>query len=206
MTTIQSIDDLDSLRAFYGQPGEPAIKKQLPQLDQHCRNFIALSPFLVIASAAAGGAVDASPRGDAPGFVAVLDDQTLLIPDRTGNNRVDTLSNVVTNPNIGLLFFVPGMNETLRVNGRARLITDAALLEPLSAGGKPPRAGLLVTVDEAFLQCAKALIRSDLWNADKQIERQTFPSLGKIIADQIGGIDPEATDRRIEEGNRTRLY
>lgn len=205
MMTV-TIGDLCTLRELYGEPAERAVKKQLPALDRHCRAFIALSPFVVVASSGADGTVDASPKGDMPGFVAVLDEHTLLIPDRPGNNRVDTLSNIVGNPRVGLLFMVPGMNETLRVNGAARITTDAALLAPLAVNGKPPRSGLLVTVEEAYLHCAKALIRSDLWNPEKQIDRSSFPSMGRILGDQIGGFDTADYDRTLDERLRASLY
>jgi len=181
-------------------------KKQLNRLDKHCRAFIARSPFLVIASADASGRCDASPKGDAPGFVKVLDDETLLIPDRLGNNRVDTIGNLLAQPGVGLIFFVPGLNETLRVNGRARITTEPALLEPLAVNSKVPRSGILVSTDEVYFHCGKALIRSDLWNPEKQLVRSDFPSLGRILADQIGGISAEESDRLTAESYRTRLY
>jgi PPOX class probable FMN-dependent enzyme len=204
--TAETIQNKTVLRARYGAPSERSVKKQLARLDRHCRNFIALSPFLVIATAGDDGLADASPRGDAPGFVAVLDDTTLLIPDRLGNNRVDSLGNLVENPAIGLLFFVPGINETLRVNGRARITTDAALLAPLAAQGKAPRSGIIVEIKEAYLQCAKALIRSKLWDPASRIERGAFPSLGKILVDQIGEGEVAASEKSIEEAYRTKLY
>lgn len=204
--TDSMIDNPNDLRALYGEPGERAVKKQLPRLDEHCRNFIAISPFCVIGSSGADGTADCSPKGDAPGFVKVLDDNTLIVPDRIGNNRVDTLSNVVENPNVALLFFVPGMNETLRVNGRAEITTDPALLEPLAVKGRAPKSGLLVTVVDAYLHCAKALIRSDLWNAETQIDRANFPSMGRMMADQIDGLDVADAEKYTEESIRTRLY
>jgi PPOX class probable FMN-dependent enzyme len=194
------------LRAQYGTPSELAVKKQLAKLDAHCRNFIALSPFLVVATVGADGLADASPRGDAPGFVAVLDDTTLLIPDRPGNNRIDSLGNVMDNPGIGLIFFVPGINETLRVNGHARITTDEGLLAPLAVQGKAPRSGLIVEIKEAYLHCGKALIRSKLWDPASRIERSRFPSLGKIIADQVDGTDAAGAERLIEVAYRDRLY
>jgi PPOX class probable FMN-dependent enzyme len=194
------------LRERYGAPSERSLQKELTKLDAHCRHFIALSPFLVIATAGADGLGDCSPRGDAPGFVAVLDDATILIPDRLGNNRTDSLRNVIDSPGIGLLFLLPGVNETLRINGMARITTDAALLAPLAAQGKAPRSGLLVEVKEAYLQCGKALIRSRLWDPATQIERTRFPSLGKILADQIGLSDVAASEPMTEEGYRMRLY
>jgi len=194
------------LHAVYGAPSELVQRKVLPALDKHCRAFIAASPFLVISSANAEGAADVSPRGDAPGFVAVLDERRLLIPDRPGNRRIDTLSNVQENPNVGLLFLVPGMNETLRVNGTAEITFDQALLAPLAVQGKAPISGLLVTLREAFLHCAKALIRSRLWDPAAQIDRKSFPTLGRMVADQIEGLDAEETEARIQESYRKRLY
>jgi PPOX class probable FMN-dependent enzyme len=195
-----------ALRAHYGEPSERARKKQLPALDRHARAFIALSPFLVIASADKAGRADATPRGDAPGFVAVLDDRTVLIPDRPGNRRTDTLLNLVENPHLGLLFLVPGIAETLRVNGRARILRDPALLGPLAVDGKAPLAGLLVAVEEVYFHCGKALIRSDLWNPGRQLPRARFPSLGRILAEQVPGMSVEESDRSIETSYRTRLY
>lgn len=195
-----------AVRAHYGEPSDRAKAKQLSQLDQHARTFIGLSPFLVIASSDAQGRGDATPRGDAPGFVMVLDDTTLLIPDRPGNRRVDTMLNVSENPGVGLLFLVPGVNETLRVNGLARMTADPELLKPLAAQGKEPVAGLFVQVEEVYFHCGKALIRSRLWNPDTRVERSCFPSLGRILADQIAGTVLAESERSIEEGYRTKLY
>ena len=203
---MDTIEQVEQLRESYGSPGERALKKQLSRLDKHCRDFIARSPFLVIASADPSGRCDASPKGDAPGFVQVIDDTTLLIPDRLGNNRIDTLANLLARPGIGLIFFGPGINETLRVNGRACITTDPALLEPLAVDGKVPRSAILVTAEEIYFHCGKALIRSDLWNPDKQVRRSDFPSLGRILADQIGGISVEESERYTAESYKTRLY
>ena len=200
------IEDIAEIREIYGEPAERSVKKQLPRLEKHSRAFIALSPFLVMASADPSGRCDASPKGDAPGFVHVLDDETLLIPDRLGNNRVDTIGNLLERPGVGLIFFVPGLNETLRVNGRARVTTDPALLEPLAVNGKFPRSGILVAAEEIYFHCGKALIRSDLWNPEKQLRKSEFPSLGRILADQIGGISVEESELATAESYRTRLY
>ena len=203
---MDMIDDAEELRAAYGAPNERSLKKQLSRFDKHCRDFIARSPFVVIASADPSGRCDASPKGDAPGFVRVIDDTTLLIPDRLGNNRVDTLGNLLARPGIGLIFFVPGINETLRVNGSAKITTDPELLEPLAVNGKIPRSGILISAEEVYFHCGKALIRSDLWNPDKHVKRSDFPSLGRILADQIGGISIEESERFTVESYRTRLY
>ncbi|HEY2540407.1 MAG TPA: pyridoxamine 5'-phosphate oxidase family protein [Stellaceae bacterium] len=203
---MDTIENPQQLRKIYGEPMERAVKKQLTRLDRHCRNFIALSPFLVIASSDPAGRCDASPKGDMPGFVRVVDDTTLLIPDRLGNNRVDTLGNLLLRPGVGLIFFVPGVNETLRVNGRAQVTTDPSLLEPLAVNGKVPRSGILVAAEEIYFHCGKALIRSDLWNPKKHVARGSWPSLGRIIAEQVGGMDPDDAERQTAESYRTRLY
>ena len=141
-----------------------------------------------------------------PGSFRCSTDETLLIPDRLGNNRVDSMSNIVENPNVSLIFLVPGMNETLRVNGKATITTDDSLLESLSVNGKQPRTGLVVKVDEAFLHCAKALMRSKLWDPERHIDRKSFPSLGRILADQTGVQSPEVAEAAVEEAYRTKLY
>jgi PPOX class probable FMN-dependent enzyme len=203
---MDGITDAAALRDFYGEISGLSKQKELTRLDKHCRAFIALSPFLVLATSDDAGRLDASPRGDAPGFVLVLDDTTLLLPDRPGNNRVDSYNNIVANPGVATVFFVPGIEETLRVNGRARVTTDAALLAAAEAMGKVPRAGLLIDVEQAFFHCAKALKRSHLWDASRHVERSAFPSLGKIIADQTAQITAEEAEARIDDGYRNRLY
>ncbi|MFN4276152.1 MAG: pyridoxamine 5'-phosphate oxidase family protein [Ferrovibrio sp.] len=202
MTVLSSESDL---RDSYDQPSELVQKKILPRLDKHAKAFIALSPFVVLATHGPDGA-DASPRGDAPGFVRVEDDVTLLLPDRRGNNLIDSLRNVVASSDVGLLFFVPGINETLRVNGTARVITDPARLQPMIAQGKLPASALEISVREVYFHCGKAMIRSDLWNAEKHVPRSSFPTLGRVIADQVGGLDAEAADANLEESYKNRLY
>jgi len=196
----------EDLRAHFGQLNQLAEKKVLNHLDKFCRDFIALSPFLVLASSDGKGHADASPRGDAPGFVAVLDDKTLLIPDRRGNNRVDTFGNILASPGIGLVFLVPGINETLRVNGRAEISQDAELLTPLAMQNVVPIIGLKTHVEETFFHCGKALMRSKLWNPAAQVERNSFPTLGRIVAEQTAAIAVEEAEKVMEEGYRTRLY
>ena len=204
---MNGIADKNNLGQLYGEPSERAVLKQLDHLDKHCRAFIEISPFLVIGTMGSDGLGDVSPRGDAPGFVKVRDEKTIYLPDRLGNNRTDTLLNVIDNSGVGLLFLVPGMNETLRVNGNARITVDENILEGLSAQGKAPRSALEISVEEAYLQCAKALIRSKLWEEDYKIERKSFPSLGKIISDQIGrGDDENRAEKSIQEGYQTKLY
>ncbi|MBH0236968.1 pyridoxamine 5'-phosphate oxidase family protein [Methylobrevis albus] len=200
------ISDEASLRALYGQPGERSLKKQLDRLDVHCRNFIALSPFVVLSTTGGDGLPDITPRGDAPGFIAVLDDKTLLLPDRLGNNRLDNLANVFANPGVGLLFLVPGIDETLRVHGTAEIRDDAELLARCVADGKPPKTVLVVTVVEAYYQCAKALMRSHLWDPATRIDRASFPSLGQILKDQIAGNTLCETQEEMVERYRETLY
>lgn len=203
---MSGLSDHAALRAHMGAVSPMAARKVLPALDRHCRAFIALSPFLVLASSDAEGRVDASPRGDPPGFVQVLDDRTLLLPDRPGNNRVDSFGNILDAPGVGLIFFVPGIDETLRVNGTARLLTDAESLAGSSVAGKTPRTGLVITVDEAFFHCAKALRRARLWDPAAQVERSTFPSLGRILAEQTQAFSADDAERRIEDAYCTRMY
>ena len=203
---MDGISDPAALRQHYGTIHPLAVRKVLTRLDVHCRNFIALSPFCVLASSDGHGNVDASPRGDAPGFVAVLDDTTLMLPDRPGNNRVDSYGNIVTHPGVGLLFFVPGINETLRINGEARVVTEPTLLAPMEAQGKVPRTGLSITIREVFFHCAKALMRSHLWDPEAQVERKSFPTLGKIIADQTAAMPPREAEELVEDGYRNNLY
>ena len=182
----------DSLHAYYGEPNERAAKKQMDRLDKHCRHFISISPFFVLATSGPGG-TDASPRGDAPGFVSVVDDNTLIVPDRMGNNRVDSMSNILENPNVGLLFLVPGMSETLRINGKARVTVDEELLEPMSVRGKCPKSGLIVEVEEVFMHCAKALMRSKLWDPDARQERSALPPTRTILSNHTGVTQPPET-------------
>ncbi len=198
--------DLDSLRAHMGAVSDMAADKALPALDKHARHFLRLCPFLVLASADGQGQVDASPRGDPPGFVQVLDDRTLLIPDRPGNNRVDSFRNMLTSPAVGLIFFVPGIDETLRVTGTARLSTDADALAGAAVQGRTPKTGLVIAITAVMFHCAKALRRSRLWDPAAQIERSEFPTLGRIIADQIEGFEADVADARIEKAYRERMY
>ena len=206
-----AITNAEELRILIGMPIELAVRKAIPRLDRHCRAFIARSPFLTIGTASADGRADVSPRGDAPGFVQVLDAHTLFIPDRPGNNRMDTMLNILENPNVGLLFLVPGYEDLLRVNGRASVVRDAALLAPATVNGKTPRVGIRVAVDEAYLHCAKAVRRSKLWHEESRRDRRELPSLGKMILEQTAATPPSEevvsqVDALIEENYRTGLY
>ena len=201
-----TVKNYSELRDLYKPPAPRAAQKVLDHLDVHCRNFIALSPLCVLSSAGANGQPDASPRGDPPGFVQVLDEKTLLLPDRPGNNQVDSLQNIVQNPGVGLLFFVPGMNETLRVKGKAEIVRDEEVLEPMKMQRRKPLSGLRITVEEAFLHCGRALIRSRIWDPDVKIDRSEYPTYGEVLADQIAGADAKEIDESEEEANRERLY
>ena len=203
-----TLDDESSLRALYLPPMELALRKQLDRLDAHCRNFLAHSPFAVIGSTRPGRGTDVSPRGDAPGFARVLDDHTLAIPDRPGNNRLDTMSNIVADAEVGLLFFIPGIDETLRINGTARISREPALLAAAAVKGREPRVIIVVTVREAFLHCGKALKRSRLWQDDYRVERRSFPSLGRMIIEQTkpGNITVEQAESFIADNYVTGLY
>ncbi|MGM9426071.1 MSMEG_1061 family FMN-dependent PPOX-type flavoprotein [Hydrogenophaga sp. MI9] len=184
-----SITSLAALRALYDPVRERSAKKEIPQLDAHARRFIGLSPMLVIASGDATHGLDASPRGGAPGFVHVADAHTLLIPDAPGNNRLDTLENIVRGGEagapVGLLFLVPGVDETLRINGLAWLSDDAADRERCAEPGRVPKLAIRVGVRACYLHCAKALMRSKLWDASRQVERAALPSMAEMMRDQI---------------------
>lgn len=179
------VDSLEHLRRLYGEQGGRTRDKVLGALDAHCLAFIALSPFVLIATADGAGAADVSPRGDAPGFVAAWETE-LLIPDRPGNNRLDTLSNIIATGRVGLLFLIPGVDETLRVNGRAAIHDDADLAARFAVNGKTPRTVMRVEVEEAYLHCAKAFMRARLWSAEAQVERTVLPTMGEMLRDQIG--------------------
>jgi uncharacterized protein len=202
------VDDESSLRSLYLPPMELALRKQLDRLDAHCRNFLAHSPFAVIGSSRPGRGTDVSPRGDAPGFARVLDDHTIAIPDRPGNNRLDTMSNIVADAEVGLLFFIPGIDETLRINGTARISREPALLAAAAVNGREPRVIIVVAVREAFLHCGKALKRSRLWQDDYRVERRSFPSLGRMIIEQTkpGNITVEQAESFIADNYVTGLY
>ncbi len=205
------IESGGELRAKFGEVHPLAITKSRPVLDQYSRQFIAMSPFLVISTADAQGKADLSPRGDPPGFVHVVDDRTILVPDRPGNNRLDTMSNITANPNVGCLFFIPGFEDTLRLNGKARLTDDPELLKHCSVNGKAPKVGILITLDEVFMHCAKALKRSRLWGPEYRQDRGQLPSIARIILAQTceSGVDEKEAveaDRDVEGDYKTGLY
>jgi PPOX class probable FMN-dependent enzyme len=173
------------LVALYQAPTAGAVAKEIGLIDKYCRRFIELSPFLCIGSMGANGRGDVSPRGGEPGFVHVLDEKHLALPDRPGNNRLDTIRNFLHQPNVGLLFFVPGFDDMLRVNGTARVTTDATLMQRFYVNGRPPLSVIVITVEEAQLHCPKAVRRSGLWDPARYVERRSFPTLGEIMRDQL---------------------
>jgi uncharacterized protein len=185
----------EDLAALYPEPTPRVIAKARPQLDAHAKNFIAMSPFCVLATSGSDASVDASPRGGNPGFVHVEGPHLLLMPDRSGNNRIDSFRNIVEGSGLlQLIFFVPGIDETLRVGGRGSVTTEPALLAAMREFGKPPRAVLRIEVQEAYFHCGKALMRSRLWSADNRVERAVFPSIAEVIHDQTSLGEPEPQD------------
>ena len=180
------IDSVQALRSLYDAPVERAVKKQIACLDRHCRQFIELSPFVVLSSGDAQRGLDASPRGGRPGFVKVRDEHTLLIPDASGNNRLDTLENIIANGQIGLLFMIPGIDETLRVNGVAQLSTDAADIDLCVDERRAPKLVIKLEVTQAYIHCAKAFMRSKLWRPESQVDRSVLATMRQIINDQSG--------------------
>lgn len=181
-----NVTSVDALRELYAAPGERAVRKQLSSLDPHCRRFIELSPFLVLATAGEAGGMDASPRGGAPGFVKIHDERTLLIPDAPGNNRLDSLENILATGRVGLLFLIPGVDETLRVNGSAVLSRAESDIDRCKDERRTPKVVIRVSVQEAYLHCAKAFMRSRLWSAESLMDRARLPSLGQMLKDQTG--------------------
>jgi uncharacterized protein len=202
------VTDLNDLRALLGTPSEIALKKQIATLDGHCRAMIAHAPFVLLATAGADGRCDVSPKGDPAGFVRVLDDTHLVIPDRPGNKRLDGMGNILANPHVGLLFLVPARGETLRVNGRACITRDADLLATLAVEGKVPSLAIGVEVEEVFLHCAKAFKRSGLWEPARWPDLSGLVPSAKMFHDQvpIPGMSVEDFGRRLETGYRTGLY
>lgn len=200
---IHTIDELETL---FDPPGEAAIKKEVDRLVPVYQRMIEASPFYVMATQGAGG-LDSSPRGDPAGFVAVLDDRHLALPERRGNNRVDSLRNLVEDPRIGLLFLVPGKNETLRVNGRARITTDPALMERTAMRGKPPQCVIVVEIEAVYFQCARAMLRARLWDPASQALAEQTPSAGEMLAGMPEStIDGAAYDEELDERQQRTLY
>lgn len=203
MTLIKTIEDLEAL---YGQPGEASLVKEADRITPQYRRFIEASPFVALATSGPEG-LDCSPRGDRAGFLHIHDDRTLMLPDRRGNNRIDSLRNVIRDPRVALLFLIPGSGSTLRVNGCAQISADPALLDSFAVDGKPPRSVLVMTVETVFFQCSRAIVRSDLWNPEKHVDPKTLPTPGQVLAamseDRVGG---DAYDRDWPERARKSLW
>lgn len=200
------IDTVEQLRALYGEPVPRSLTKELDHISAHYQQFIEKAPFVVVATAGPEG-LDCSPRGDPAGFVRVVDKHTVLIPDRRGNNRLDTLQNIVRDPRISLLFLIPGVGETMRINGHARLTTDPELLESFNVQGKTPRSVIVITVHRMYFQCQKALVRSKLWEVESWIERRELPTAGEMsqsMSDE--DFNGAAYDRDSPERLRKTLY
>jgi uncharacterized protein len=204
----ECITSQEELRNMLGDPSIRGQNKVISTIDEHCREFIGKSPFLVLATSDANGNCDSSPRGDAPGFVYVLDDRHLIIPDRPGNKRVDSMFNIMENPKVGLLFLIPGMSETLRINGEATIIRDADILEKMAVNGKAPQLGIVVKVEQCFMHCGKAFKRSGLWEPEKWGAKEDLPNAAKILADHVNlpGMTKEVVEEALLDGYKNKLY
>lgn len=200
------VTDLEALEHLYGQPGLASIAKEVDHIHPHYRAFIEAAPFATLATSGQDG-LDASPRGDGPGFITIEDEKTLLLPDRRGNNRIDGLRNILFDPRVALLFLIPGIGETLRVNGRGSISVDPALLERFAIDGRKPRSVLIIKVNTVFFQCSRAVLRADLWNPEKRLPRTALPSTGTILADlSRKAIDAETYDRELPVRVEGSLY
>ena len=206
LDTQYVISDIATLERLYGLPAGAAVEKEVNYVHPHYRRMIEASPFVVLATSGSQG-LDASPRGDPAGFVFVEDEKTLLIPDRRGNNRADSLRNIIEDPRVALLFLIPGVGETLRVNGRALICTSPALLERFAMDGRLPRSVIVIQVETVFFQCSRAIWRSKLWDPERHIDRSSLPSLGTIVGDISGSrIDPASYDAGLYERLKASLY
>ncbi|HKT44555.1 MAG TPA: pyridoxamine 5'-phosphate oxidase family protein [Gaiellaceae bacterium] len=197
------------LRAVIGEPAPLVVGKIAPELNELTRQFVERSPFVCVATARPDGGLDVSPRGDPAGFVRILDERTLLIPERPGNKLADTLTNLLVDPRIALLFLIPGAGDTFRVNGTASVVDDEELLAPCEVDGRIPKLGILVAVEEAYTQCPKALVRSDLWNPDKHVDRSELPTSGEIlkrVSDPELDVDEYERARAARYARREGLY
>jgi len=203
---MAKIETIEQLRKIYKPAVGRAAEKVLYGLEKYSRQFIELSPFLVISSMGTDGVADISPRGEKPGFVKILDDKTVAIPDRPGNNRIDTFTNILSNPAVGLIFLIPGMNEVLRLQGDAEIRDDEDLMARFEVNGKLPRAVVVVKLREVYLHCAKAIMRSELWEDSNKIDRTIKPSMGQMLKEQIGSPGPAETQEEMVARHYTQLY
>lgn len=204
----QVVESEEALREILGHASEGVIKKSQPFISNHVQTFIQRSPFLLIGTSSATGAHDVSPRGDKPGFVKVLDERTIMIPDRPGNRRLDTMVNIINNPNMGLIFLIPGIDETVRINGHAVISRDEALLAQTEVDGKRSQVVIVVEVREVFFHCAKAFRRSNLWKSEAQAARSEVPTLGQVLKDnnKLTNVTAEAIDQDLEESYKATMY
>jgi len=192
---LELVKTKEDLRNLYRPPMDLVLKKQKDKLDQYSIQFLSLSPFIILSTSNQSNHMDCSPRGDHAGFVQVIDDYTIAIPDRPGNNRLDTLSNIIDNPNIGVLVLVPGFNECLRINGSAKIAINDELLSRFEYRGKQPKSVIVISINEIYFHCAKSITRSGLWKEASNVDRSVMPSLGKILMNQI---DPSKTDNEVK--------
>lgn len=204
----QLIQTEEELRSLIGFPGELVERKVIAQLDQHCRDFIARSPFALLSTSNSEGQCDVSPRGDSPGFVHVVDDRHIVIPDRPGNKRIDSLRNIIANPHAGMIFLIPGLGETLRVNGRAYITKDQQLLSLMAVKDRAPLLGIVIEVEECYMHCAKAFLRSRLWKPESWLSKEELPTPAAIIAAHaaMDGVTVETVADRLADGYKNRLY
>src|SRR5262245_49904462 len=193
------------LREVLGHPGERAVGKERPRLDEHCRAFIAQSPFLILGTASRAGQCDVSPKGDEPGFVKVVDGTHLAIPDRPGNNRLDGMCNILVNPHVGLIFIIPGRDDTLRVNGRAWIVEDDAILDAMTMKGKRPPFAIGVEVEQAFMHCPRSFMRASLWKADTWPAPDAVPSMARMLWDQLPTRPAFASVEEYEADSKSRV-
>ena len=206
MSPVHEVTDVAMLEALYGPAVQRSLDKEIDHLSAHYRAFVEAAPFVALASAGIGG-LDVSPRGDAAGFVTVEDSKTLLLPDRRGNNRIDTLRNIVSDPRVALLFLVPGIGETLRINGRAAISVEPSLLARFAVDAKQPRTVLVVKIERVYFQCSRAAVRADLWNPNRHVPRASLPSTGEILeALARDGFDGRAYDAELPSRVATSLY
>jgi uncharacterized protein len=198
----------EEIRTLIGFPSQLVERKMITYIDHNCEEYISKSPFLVVSSSDSSGKCDVSPRGDMPGFVKVLNEKYLIIPERPGNKRIDSMRNILENPNVGLLFIIPGLGETLRVNGKACLVRDDELLEQMSVNGRKPLLGIGIEVEECFIHCAKAFKRSGLWETSFWADKESLPSASKIIYEhaKLPGSSVESIEERLNESYKKRLY
>ncbi len=206
----EEITSMSQRRDLYDLPMDLVVKKQKDELDEFTLKYLSLCPFATISTVGSNGLLDCSPRGESPGFIQILDNKTIAMPDRPGNNRLDSLSNIITNPSIGILLLVPGFKDCLRINGTAKIVTNTELLEKFKVKGKRPKSVIVVSIKEIYFHCAKAITRAKLWDIESQVERNVMPSLGRILMAQIDSSKPiseiKAVEELIERRVKTTLY